>query len=130
MADIQIEGMQALLDKLTELGRKGSKIENQALLKAAKPILDDATSTTVFKDGSGDGRAGLKISRVKSKGDTKHVLIGIEKGDISEIYYMKFLEFGTSKMPARPFLGPAYVKNKSKAIEILKEEFRKGLGLS
>ena len=129
MAEIKIEGMQALLDKLTELGRKGRKIENQALLKAAQPILDDAASTNVFKDGSGKGRKGLKISRPKSKGDTKYVLIGIEKNDISEIYYMKFLEFGTSKMPARPFLGPAYIRNRSKAIQILKNEFRKGLGL-
>ena len=129
MAEIELQGMQELLNSLTELGRKGSRIENKALLAAAQPILDEATSTSAFNDRSGKGRAGLKISRVKSKGDTKHVLIGIEKGDISEIFYMKFLEFGTSKMPARPFLQPAYESKKGEAIRIMKEEFRKGLGL-
>ena len=129
MAEIELQGMQELLNSLTELGRRGSRIENKALLAAAKPILDEATSTSAFNDVSGEGRAGLKISRVRSKGDTKHVLIGIEKGDISEIFYMKFLEFGTSKMPARPFLQPAYESKKGEAIRILKEEFQKGLGL-
>jgi len=129
MAEIELQGMQELLNSLNELGRRGSRIENKALLAAAKPILDDATATNVFNDKSGRGRAGLKISRVKSKGDTKTVLIGIEKGDISEIFYMKMVEFGTSKMPARPFLGPAYERNKGEAIRILKYEFRRGLGL-
>lgn len=127
MAEIEMQGMQELLDKLTELGKKGSRIENQALLKAAKPILDDAVSNAPTRTGK--GRAGLKTSRPKSKGDTKHVLVGINEGDISEIFYMKFHEFGTSKMSAKPFLGPAYEKNKDEAIRILKNEFREGLGL-
>ena len=129
MAELEVKGMQELLNKLTELGKKGSRIENKALLAAAKPILDAATSTNVFRDITGKGRAGLKISRVKSKGDTKTVLIGIEKNDISEIFYMKFIEFGTSKMTARPFLQPAYEANKSEAMNIMKSEFKKGLGL-
>ena len=129
MATIELQGMQELMNRLTELGKRGSRIENKALLAAAKPILDDAVATNVFTDKSGKGRAGLKISRVKTKGDTKTVLIGIEKGDISEIFYMKFIEFGTSKMAARPFLQPAYERNKGEAIRILKYEFRRGLGL-
>lgn len=119
--------MQELIDRLTELGKRGSRIGNKALLAAAKPILDDAVTNAPFL--TGDGQAGLKISRVKTKGDTKTVLIGIDKGDISEIFYMKFHEFGTSKMGERPFLGPAYERNKGEAIRILKYEFRRGLGL-
>jgi len=129
MATLEVKGMQELLDKLTKLGKKGSRIENKAILAAAKPILDAAVSTNAFRDRTGKGRAGLKINRVKSKGDTKTVLIGIEKGDISEIFYMKFLEFGTSKMSARPYLGPAYEAHKAEAIEIIKSEFKKGLGI-
>ena len=127
MAEIELQGMQGLLNSLTELGRKGSRIENKALKAAAKPILDAAVANAPVLSGA--GKAGLKISRVKTKGDTKTVLIGIGKGDISEIFYMKFLEFGTSKMPARPFLQPAYESKKNEAIRILKEEFQKGLGL-
>jgi len=127
MAEIELQGMQELLNSLTDLGKRGKRIENKALLAAAKPILDAAVANAPVK--SGKGQAGLKIGRIKSKGDTKTVLIGIGKGDISEIFYMKFHEFGTSKMPAHPFLQPAYESKKAEAIRILKEEFRRGLGL-
>lgn len=155
MADIELKGMKELLDKLTELGKKGARIENKALLAAAQPILDAAISNAPVLTGK--GKAGLAISRVKTKGDTKNVLIGIEKADMSDIFYMKFIEFGasahqirignkgkvaggilksTKNTPiqhpgtvAQPFLGPAYESKKGEAIEILKSEFRKGLGL-
>lgn len=32
-------------------------------------------------------------------------------------------------MPARPFIRPAFLRNKDKAYEIMKEEIQKGLGL-
>ena len=37
----------------------------------------------------------------------------------SEASYSKFLEYGTSKMLARPFLFPAFEKSKTKIAEIL-----------
>lgn len=155
MADMKLEGMEELLKEVAELGRKGSKIENNALIKAAQPILDDAVRDAPKL--SGDGKSGLKIGRPITKGDSKYVLVGLQKGDISEIFYMKFQEWGASPHQieannakkvaggilrstknksilhpgtvARPFLGPAYERNKSKAIEIIKDELRKGLGL-
>lgn len=129
MADLELQGMQELMSALQALSGKSKKIQNNALKLAAKPILDDAVRTTLFEDVSGAGRTGLKISRPKSKGDTTTVLIGVDKGDISEIFYMKMVEFGTTKMVARPFLTNAYLNNKTKAMEILKNELRKGLGL-
>jgi len=127
LADLEVQGMQELMDKVTAMGKLGKKVENKALLKAAEPILADAISNA--PEQYGDGKAGLKISRPKSKSGTKYVLIGISKDDISEIFYMKFHEFGTSRMPAKPYLGPAYERNKSKAIDIIKTEVRRGLGL-
>lgn len=127
--DVEIKGMDELLERLKEMGVKSSKIQNTALKKAAEPIFEDAVSTTAFKDRTGKGRAGIKIGRPKTKGDTKYILVGIDRSDNSEIFYMKFIEYGTSKMPARPFIRPAFLRNKDKAYEIMKEEIRKGLGL-
>lgn len=127
MAQMELQGMDELVKRLTELGKQGAKIENKALIAAAQPILDEMVANAPVL--SGDGKAALKTSRVKTKGDSKNVLIGIEKGDISEVFYMKFHEFGTSKMPAKPFMQPAYLSKKSEAIEILKSKFRSGLGL-
>lgn len=127
MAKIELEGMQELLDNLQQLGQKASRVENQALTKAAEPILADAVQNAPEKTGR--GKRGLTISRPRKKGEEKYVLVGLERGDISEIFYMKFHEFGTSKMKARPFLGPAYEKHKQKAVEIIRDELRRGLGL-
>lgn len=126
---IELEGLEELMKKVEDLGRKGARIENQALQKAAEPILNDAKSTSAFHDQSGKLRDGLKISKVKKIGGTKYVLVGIEKGDNSKIFYGKFLEWGTSKMSARPFLQPAYESNKNQVIETIKSELIRGLGL-
>jgi len=128
-ADLEVTGMQELVDRVKELGSKSSKVQNQALLKAAQPILNEAIKTTTFTDRTGKLRKGLKISRPKSKGDTKYVLIGIGKSDISVIFYGKFHEFGTSKEAAHPFLSPAYLNHKQEAIEIIKAELKAALGL-
>ena len=127
MAKIELEGMQQLLDNLQQLGQRASRIENQALTKAAEPILADAVQSAPKKTGK--GKRGLTISRPRKQGEGRYVLVGLGRGDISEIFYMKFHEFGTSKMKARPFLGPAYEKNKNKAVEIIRNELRRGLRL-
>jgi len=44
-----------------------------------------------------------------------------KKGNLSQdAWYAKFVEFGTSKMPARPFLRPAFEAKKNEAIEAIK----------
>ena len=128
-ADLEVSGMQELVARVQELGKQATNIQNQALLKAAQPVLDEAIRTTTFTDRTGNLRKGLKISRPKSKGDTKYVLVGVDKADTSLIFYGKFHEFGTSREPARPFLGPAYQRHKKEAIEIIKSELRKALGI-
>ncbi|MBK5206122.1 MAG: HK97 gp10 family phage protein [Polaromonas sp.] len=37
-------------------------------------------------------------------------------------YYWRFMEFGTSKMPARPFLRPAFEAKKEEAVKRIKEK--------
>lgn len=150
---LEVKGMEEIFSKIQELGKKANKSVNKAILKGAEPILKDAVENA--PERTGKGKQGLKISRPKTKGGKKYVLIGIDKGDISEIYYMKFHEFGASPhaisakgkvlggilkstknspiyhpgIRAKPFLQPAFEKNKRKAQEIIAQELRKGLGL-
>lgn len=124
---MEIKGLEKLRQSIDELGIKGSKVENQALQRGAEIILKDAILNAPV--ATGKGWKGLSIGRPRKKGDKKTVLVGIDKGDISEIYYMKFHEFGTSKMQATPFLSPAYEKNKKNVQNIIKSEIKKGLGL-
>lgn len=127
MADMQLEGMDDLLRKIEDLGRQGSKVENKALKRAGKVILEEAKNNVPVKTEK--LKKGLKLSGIKNKNGSKYVLVGIQKSDNSEVFYGKFLEFGTSKMAARPFMGPAYESKKEEAKEIIKEELKIALNL-
>ncbi|MET7041783.1 HK97-gp10 family putative phage morphogenesis protein [Clostridium botulinum] len=127
MASMELDGMDNLIRKIEDMGKAGTRIENAALKKAGELIMEEAKNNVPFRKGK--LKEGLKVSGVRKKGENKFVLVGIQKGDNSKIFYGKFLEFGTSKMKARPFMGPAYESKKEEAKEVIKEELRKGLGL-
>lgn len=127
MADIELEGVDEILNRLQQIGNNISRLENKALKDAAQPVLDDAKSSNSFNDRSGNLRKGLKISNIKNKEGVKYVLVGVDKSDNSKIYYGKFLEFGTSKMSAKPFMQPAYEKNKDNIQKTIAETLKEGL---
>jgi len=125
MADIKLEGIDELLNRLQQIGTNISSLENKALKNAAEPVLIDAKANVPIKTGK--LQRGLKVSGIKTSGGIKHVLVGVDRADNSEIFYGKFIEFGTSKMSARPFLEPAYEKNKKEIVEAIKNTLKEGL---
>lgn len=127
MASIELTGVDEILNKLQQIGANVGRLENKALKNAAEPVLEDAKATNSFKDRSGKLRKGLKITNVKKKEGIKYILVGVDRGDNSEVFYGKFIEFGTSKMPARPFLQPAYEKNKNTIQKTIAETLKEGL---
>lgn len=130
MAEMELEGFDELLARFDDMSKNvANKITKNVLEAGAEPILEDVKETTKFRDMSGDLREGLKIGKIKTKNGGKYIEIGIEKGDLSKIFYGKFIEWGTSQQAERPFLQPALEKNKSKIKEIMLDELRKGLGL-
>lgn len=44
-------------------------------------------------------------------------------------FYGKFLEYGTSKMTARPFMGPAQAESKKQVLETIRQTLKAGLDL-
>lgn len=127
MANIELTGVDEILNKLQQIGANVGKLENKALKNAAEPVLEDAKATNAFKNRSGKLRKGLKITNVKKKDGMKYIFVGVDRGDNSEVFYGKFIEFGTSKMSARPFLQPAYEKNKQNIKGIIAETLKEGL---
>ena len=116
-----------LQKKLQVMGRKGSKLENEALLAGAEIINKEIVNRAPEKTGK--SKKYLKISKPKREKGIKVVKIGVNKSDNSEAFYLKFYEYGTSKQPARPFMRPAYERKRKEALEKTKEIIRKGLGL-
>ncbi|WP_233120164.1 HK97-gp10 family putative phage morphogenesis protein [Tissierella creatinophila] len=120
---MKVEGIEDLLVEIERLGREGSKIENKALKEAGDAVKISIQNETPTR--SGKLKTSITVSRVKTKGGIKQV----EVGPGSDGYYGKFLEFGTVKMKANPFMSRGYETSKSEAERIIEEEIRKGLGL-
>ena len=75
----------------------------------------------------------MSISKPSKEKGKKIVKIGINKDDNSEIFYGKFIEYGTTNgtrsISAKPFMRPALENKKNEAIEIAKSEIRTALDL-
>lgn len=130
MANIEFSGMDELLAKLQDIADNVAKtLIDDALKAAAIPVLEEAKNTSAFADRTGSLREGLRVGAVKAKNGTRYIEVGIGKGDITKMFYGKFVEWGTSKEAARPFLQPALEKNKDTVKDIMENELRRGLGL-
>jgi phage protein, HK97 gp10 family len=124
--DIDLFGMSELIEELELNVSNASKIENEALIAAAEPIINDAKQTTEFADRSGKLRGSLKVSKVKTKKDGKYVLAGAFDNDV---YYAKMVEYGHSGKTAKahPFLAPAFERHEKEALEIITNKLREAL---
>jgi len=77
------------------------------------------------------GNLRKNIARVRLKGRKYASVTGGEayvgvswRGDA---YYGRFLEFGTSRMPARPFLRPAFDARSNEALGIFMDRLRENI---
>jgi len=70
-------------------------------------------------------------ARVIKRGKHKGIFVPGRVGESYEQggnqFYFRFLEFGTSKLPARPFLRPALAENAQKTTDIVTAELRKAI---
>lgn len=142
MANMEFEGMDNILSRIEEMGKAGTSIENKALKKAGELINSEIinNSPTSISPRQPQGRTQmwrtgkhakelLKVSGVKSKNGKKYVEVGLQKGDNSKAFYLKFKEFGSSKEAAQPFIGPSFESKKEEAKEVIKQEIKNALGL-
>lgn len=142
MSDFEIKGLDGVVRKLRELGpklakkglgaslRKGAVIVRKAAQNRARQFDRSATPAKVYKE---------IVVRTSSKGFDKYgsvkVQIGVRGGakryvnnqknrragrvggryeGPGNVYYWRFLELGTSKMRAQPFMQPALAENVEK----------------
>lgn len=128
---IEFDCIDNLSKRLKELGKKGKKIQDEALIEGAEVILKEMKKTSAFSDRSGNLRKGLKISKPKTIKGIRAVKIGIQKDDNSDIFYGKFIEYGTTNgkrsIVAKPFMRPAFESKKVEALNVTKNKMKEGL---
>lgn len=125
--EIDMTGLQELVDKIEAMGKQGAKVQNEALKKAAEPVAKDMASlVNVSTINELHIKNDIKVSNVKTQNGRKVILVGPGK---KTNWRAKFLELGTSRMAAKPFMAPAYEKNKENIKAIIKQKLKEGLGI-
>ena len=134
MAEFEVKGLrelQAAMNKLS--GDMANKIARQATAAGAG-VVRKAAKARAPKD-SGNLQAALVMKRVRNTPLTEEYIVTVRQGKRSDIkkakagtgalgrdaYYARFVEFGTVKMPPRPFIAPALAENIGPATEAMKK---------
>ena len=123
MADVKLDGLENLLTELGKLGKEGEKIEREILKKAGEKVKD-----AIIKEApqrTGNLKKNIKVSNIKRQDGASFIEVYPSK----DAFYAAFLEFGTAKMKADPFMSRGYEDSKEDVEELIVEEVKKGLGL-
>lgn len=146
---VEIEGLDDLTKQLQRLESlaKQKTLTYKALFAASKPMLDEVkllapkAAQQYFRyyagrDGNksrilqtpGKLKKSIKRKRIKLE---KSVGVGIYSNPIKHggamkysVFYWRFLEYGTPKMRAFPFIRPAFDHKKDESLELFKQRYR------
>jgi HK97 gp10 family phage protein len=144
--DINITGLEELESILLAMPAKVISINNESLLESAELIKSRAEPLAPQAKNhskSGPQHKGSKrdtppehladsipISKIKKPNSLRASIdVGWKLSDNSPYFYAKFVEFGTSKMPPRPFLQDALNSSEDEIVSIFKSKIETlGLG--
>jgi HK97 gp10 family phage protein len=124
---MQLQGIDRMLAEIRgKLQNASDRVERRALKAAGEPIAEAMRARVNLSnyEYSAHIKDDIKVSRVIRKDGVKYVLIGPGK---KTGWRAKFLEFGTSKMPAQPFAEPSFKEKRDEALQKMADEFEKGL---
>jgi HK97 gp10 family phage protein len=140
---VDIKGVNTIVDRLSTFpskvqrrearraARRGAFVFRDAVRANARRLDDPRTKESIAKNvvvqesRRQSKAAGGVVMRVGIQGGARKVKgSGAPGGDT---YYWRFLEFGTSKMPARPFMRPAFAGNEQAATDATATELSAGL---
>jgi len=115
--EFKIEGAKEMERLLHNLGPQvANKLGMSSLRAAAKPIVQEARRL-VPKDTGDLGRSiTTKADRQRSGNDTRELKIGFKPPVSARAH---FVEFGTSKMAAKPFMRPALDSKAKEALDAM-----------
>lgn len=142
MITLQATGFKELHAQLEELGAEmGAKVLRVAARKAFLPVYDAAHRYGLRSMDTGALLDAIKLQVIRPKSGDEIVVVGIKiSGKMARSVERSrglkhrnpsrrwhFVEFGTVKMAAKPFLRPAIEGNAALVVSILKDELVKGI---
>ncbi|MCL6453553.1 MAG: HK97 gp10 family phage protein [Alicyclobacillus sp.] len=123
---MDVSGFGELYAALARLGANVDKVVNQALKAGAQPIADAMSeNVNVSARHEVHVRDDIKIGRPRQDADgVRYITIG---PSARTAWRAKFLEFGTSKMPAYPFMEPAMHEQQRAAFDAMRQVIKGAL---
>lgn len=131
MIEIKIEGMEGLQKAFAVLPKElHAKALKPAVSAAAAVVRKQAKANAPVDEGT--LRKAIYQTRSRSESGTfqETAIVGVRFGRKyrrrgQDAWYWRFLEFGTVKMPARPFLRPAFESTKQQQLDAIVTRLRK-----
>lgn len=134
MAKLEVQGLRELGAAMRELSNDvATKVGRQAAAAGAGVVRKAARAKAPVD--SGNLQAAVVMKRVAETPLTAEYVVTPRRGKTRDVkaakagkgrlgndaFYARFVEFGTVKVPARPFLRPAIEENVQRATEAVKQ---------
>ena len=133
MLTVNKADLAAINQKLKTLGVKAGKpTVRKAARKAMVPVRNEVKANAPFYPNLPVHINANVALRSKWSGDNLRLRVGIVGGakqNKETPFFFRFHEFGTKKMPARPFMQPALESNAQQILDTVADELKKALGL-
>ncbi|WP_440894971.1 HK97-gp10 family putative phage morphogenesis protein [Amphibacillus sp. Q70] len=117
--DFEFEGIDDLINRLEETGRNVDQTKEEALLEGAK-VMQKATQDSA-RVLTGNLKANVEISDIENG----EIEVFVDQQGIA--YYGYILEVGSSRMRAKPFMGPAFNASTNKIEQAIADTIRQRL---
>lgn len=122
--DIEVKGVEETIRNLREFPERIQKnIMAGAIRAGCKPIVESAKKNVTVDSGNLKRSIGIVKRKTKNK-KTMKFSVTPRRGGKNDGYYAHMVEFGTSKMSAKPFMRPA-LENANKCIDETKKYMEK-----
>lgn len=128
--DVEIEGLKELNANLKRLAdyvgdKHAESVVKNALRKGARLVRDEAKGLVPVDEGNVRDAIAVRTERKGAARDEVAAYVVVKKyANGVPTYYARFLEFGTEKMSAKPFMRPAFEKVKRQLPGILAAAMR------
>lgn len=124
---ITLEGLQELTAQIEKLGKNKASTIKGGLYKSAVLIRDDMNKRINKSRIKHKHLKGSIPTTISAVGENYQATIGFQKSDNSDLFYAKMLEWGTTKMSAKPFMQPAFNSKRKQAFDKLTQTVREAL---
>ena len=125
---VEIKGLKEIIDKLNTLPPKlENKVVRSAVRKGTNKLRDSARDK-VAVDTENLKKSIVTMGYRESGKIAFKVAVRRRKAKSAKSpYYAHFVEFGTSKMPAQPYMRPALDESEEEVLQTTVDDIKKGL---